>query len=105
MAIGPVTINGMIQRTQDVSVLKQQENSRSAVEQQQIQTHIKAQESRQLKQVNHAYDAEQQEERYDAKEKGKNEYKGQQKKKKQSQKSDTGRVVVKQESGSFDIKV
>ena len=82
MAVGPVTLNGMIPRTQDMGVLKQQEDSKPLVEQHNIQAHIKTQESRQLKQVNHADDADQHEKRYDAKEKGSNEYKSQQKKKK-----------------------
>lgn len=105
MAVGPVTLNGMIQRTQDVSTLKQQADSKPVVEQQQIQTQIKAQENRMSKQVNHADDTEEKEERYDAKEKGKNEYHGGQQKKKQQKKSDEGSVILKYTGGSFDMKV
>ena len=37
MSIRPVVLNGMIQRTQDVGNLKQQEDNRPIVEQQNIQ--------------------------------------------------------------------
>lgn len=105
MAVGPVTLNGVIQRTQDIGVLKQQEDSRPVVEQQHIQAHLKTQEQRQLKQVNHADDAKEHEKRYDAKEKGNNEYEGQRKKKKKSEEKSSGKVILKQESGHFDIKI
>lgn len=103
MAVGPVTLNGMIPRTQDVSALKQNEDNKPLVEQQNIQVQLKHQEDRQLKQVNHADDANQQKKKYDAKEKGSNEYHGQQKKKeKQDEKN---KVIYKQESGRFDMKI
>lgn len=104
MSVGPVTLNGMIQRTQDVGVVKQQEETKPFVDQQNIQTHIKTQEQRVLQQVNHAEDTENPEKRYDAKEKGSNEYEGRQKKK-QKKKENEGRIVSKQESRHFDIKI
>ena len=103
MAVGPVTLNGMIPRTQDVSALKQNEDNKPLVEQQNIQVQLKHQEDRQLKQVNHADDANQQKKKYDAKEKGSNEYHGQQKKKKKQ--DETNKVIYKQESGRFDMKI
>lgn len=103
MAVGPVTLNGMIPRTQDVSALKQNEDNKPLVEQQNIQVQLKYQEDRQLKQVNHADDANQQKKKYDAKEKGSNEYHGQQKKKKKQ--DEKNKVIYKQESGRFDMKI
>ncbi|MCI9427139.1 MAG: hypothetical protein HFI81_05210 [Eubacterium sp.] len=103
MAVGPVTLNGMIPRTQDVSALKQNEDNKPLVEQQNIQVQLKHQEDRQLKQVNHADDANQQKKKYDAKEKGSNEYHGQQKKKKKQ--DEKNKVIYKQESGRFDMKI
>lgn len=106
MAVGPVTLNGMIPRTQDIGVLKQQEDSKPFVEQHNIQAHIKTQENRQLKQVNHADDTEQHEKRYDAKEKGSNEYKGQQKKKKKPEENNAKNgAVYMPEGGRFDMKI
>ena len=55
--------------------------------------------------MNHANNAEEHEKRYDAKEKGSNEYEGQQKKKKKPEKKENGKVISKQESGHFDIKI
>ena len=70
MAVGPVMLNGVIQRTQDVSMLKQQEDSRPMVEQQQIK------------------------------------YEGRKKKKKAAPKEKGGdKVVLRQESGHFDMKI
>ena len=103
MAVGPVTLNGLIPRTQDVSTIKQHEDNKPFVQQQNIQAEMKTQENRQLKQVNHADDAEQHQKKYDAKEKGSNEYHGQQKKKKKQE--EKNKVIYKQESGRFDMKV
>lgn len=105
MAVGPVTLNGVIQRTQDVGMIRQQEDNKPFVEQQNILTHMKGQEQKQLKQVNHAEDSENYQKKYDAKEKGSNEYTGQGHKKKDSGKKQDGRVVPKQESSHFDIKI
>ena len=103
MAVGPVTLNGVIPRTQDFGTIKQQEDNKPVVEQHNIQTAMKTQEQRQLKQVNHADDADQHMKKYDAKEKGSNEYKGQQQKKKKKEEKD--KVVFKQGIGGFDMKI
>lgn len=105
MAVGPVTLNGVIQRTQDIGMLKQQEESKPFIDQQNIQAHLKTQEQKQLKQVNHADDVEEHEKRYDAKEKGSNEYEGQQGKKKKSSEKDGGKVIQNQNEVHFDIKI
>lgn len=105
MAIGPVTLNGIVPRTQDMSVIKQQEDNKPLVEQHNIQTEMKTHEERQLKQVNHADDASEHKKKYDAKEKGSNEYKGRQQKKKKSEEKQQNAVTQKQWSGSFDMKI
>ena len=105
MAVGQVTLNGMIPRTQDIGMLKQQEDSKPMIDQQNIQAHIKTQEHRQLKQVHQADDAEQHEKRYDAKEKGSNEYKGQQNKKKKQEEQKDNQASYTWEGGRFDMKI
>ena len=105
MAVGPVTLNGIVPRTQDMSVIKQQEDNKPLVEQQNIQTEMKTHEERQLKQVNHADDAGENKKKYDAKEKGSNEYQGRQKKKKKPDEKKQDTVTQKQWSGSFDMKI
>ena len=104
MAVGPATLNGLIPRTQDFSAIKQQEDNKPVIEQHNIQENLKLHEERQLKQVNHADDANQHQKKYDAKEKGSNEYQGNQKKRKKPEEKKDG-VVLKQASGRFDMKV
>lgn len=103
MSIRPVEVNGMIQRTQDVSTLKQNEDNKPMLQQQNIQTQFSKETIHHLKQVNHADDTENQQKRYDAKEKGSNEYVNQQKKKKEKKKD--GKVIVKSQVGGFDVKI
>ena len=103
MSIRPVEVNGMIQRTQDVSTLKQNEDNKPMLQQQNIQTQFSKETIHHLKQVNHADDTENQQKRYDAKEKGRNEYVNQQKKKKEKKKD--GKVIVKSQGGGFDVKI
>lgn len=105
MAVGPVTLNGVIQRTQDISAFKQQEDAKPMVEQQNIQAQMKMHEERQSKQVNHADNADEHQKKYDAKEKGNNEYKGQQKKKKKSEEKEKSKAVFQREGGRFDMKI
>lgn len=104
MSIRPVDFNGMIQRTQDVSTMKQNEDNKPVLEQQNIQTQFSKETVRHMQQVTHADDAENQQKRYDAKEKGSNEYVNQQKKKQKEKKKD-GKVMSKSASGGFDIKI
>lgn len=104
MSIRPIDFNGMIQRTQDVSTLKQNEDNKPVMEQQNIQSQFSKETIRHMQKVNHADDAENQQKRYDAKEKGSNEYVNHQKEKKKEKKKD-GKVIEKSMSGGFDIKI
>ncbi len=104
MSVRPVDFNGMIQRIQDVSTLKQNEDNKPVMQQQNIQTQFSKETIHHMQQVNHADDAEEHEKRYDAKEKGSNEYVKQQQKKKKEKKKE-GKVVLKSVSSGFDIKI
>lgn len=68
MSIRPVDFNGMIQRTQDVSTLKQNEDNRPVVEQQTIFSQEMKKVEQNLHQVVHAQEKENAGYRYDAKE-------------------------------------
>lgn len=111
MSIRPVVLNGMIQRTQDVGNLKQQEDSRPIVQQQNIEIQQQKQEDRLTHQVQQAEEKENEGYRYDAKEKGNNSYDGNNgKKKKQQKETDKeldkdGKVLLKSHGSSFDIKI
>lgn len=107
MSVGPVYMNGMIQRTQDVGNLKQQEDNKPIVQQYNIETRQKKQEDQLIHQVQQSQKKENEGFRYDAKEKGSNSYEGNRKKKKEQkeeQKSD-GVVLLKGHGGSFDVKI
>ena len=97
MSIRPVVLNGMIQRTQDVGNLKQQEDNRPIVEQQNIQIEQQKHEEKE----NDGY-------RYDAKEKGNNEYEGESgrhKKRREEEPENEGKVILKGQGSHFDIKI
>lgn len=105
MAVGPVTLNGVIPRSQDISTIKHQEDNKPVVEQHNIQTTMKTQGERQLKQVNHKDDAKDHKKKYDAKEKGSNEYRGQKGKKKKPEEQDEKKPDVRQQFSGFDMKI
>jgi hypothetical protein len=105
MTIRPIDLNGIIQRTQDVGNIKHQEDAKPLVDQQNIQSTVVKEENKLTKQVNHADDANQEDYRYDAKEKGNSEYHGNGGNKNKKKKEETGKVVVKNQSAGFDMKI
>jgi len=107
MTIRPVDLNGMIQRTNDVSTIKQQEDSKPIIDQQNIQSGIQKSQERKMKEIVHANDSEEPEYRYDAKEKGNGEYQGKNKKRKKQQdgEDESGQVKKKGISKGFDIRI
>ena len=107
MAISPILVSGMIQRTDDVGVVKQHQDAKPAIEQQNAMTQVekKTEEKRRL--VISKDDTNKTDTHADAREKGKNSYFF---RKKESTKNKTepeseGRVIKKTEGGSFDIKI
>ncbi|MCI8327509.1 MAG: hypothetical protein HFI37_07015 [Lachnospiraceae bacterium] len=103
MTIRPVDF-ATIQRTDDVGMMKHQQDAKPTVEQQNIQVEIRKQEFQQASQVRHADDAENNSDHFDAREEGKNKYSKNGAKKKKGVKSD-GKVMQKSTQGGFDIKV
>ncbi len=105
MTIRPVILNGVIQRTDDIGQLKQHEDAKPFVDQQNIQMQVKREEQHNLKQVNRTEDSQFMDERFDAKEEGKNSYHGNHSKRKKKAKTPDGKVRSKNQPGSFDIKI
>ena len=106
MTIRPIVLNGTIQRTQDVGNLKQQEDAKPHVDQQNIQSTMAKQEQRLSSQVIETKKSEQEEFRYDAKEKGSSAYKKNNgKKKKKEWECCVVAVIVKGATSGFDIKI
>ena len=69
MTIRPVVLNGMIQRTQDLGNIKQQEDNKPVVQQQNISIQHEKREDQLAHQVQQTDQKENQGYRYDAKEK------------------------------------
>lgn len=105
MSIRPVDFNGMIQRTQDVSTLKQNEDNRPVVEQQTIFSQEMKKVEQNLHQVVHAREKENAGYRYDAKEKGNGHYEKEERKKKDKKQQKADNVYLKGQTFGFDIKV
>ena len=132
MSIRPVDMNGVIQRTQDVGTLKQHQDMKPMVDQQNIQIEVQREEYRQSEQVTRKDDSQMEEHRFDAKEEGKGQYQRQGRStgvsdtkrrskgacgrgfgaralwicrinRKKKQKED--RVVIKGAIGGFDVKI
>lgn len=104
MAIGPIELTGMVTRSQDISLYKQNEDNKPMVDQSNIQVNVQKKADEQTKQVRNADNADFHEYRYDAKEKGNGAYQDNRKKGKKDNKKEDGKVVVKQSSG-FDMKI
>ena len=106
MAVRPVEISGMIQRTDDIGLLKQQQDSRPMVEQHQLQSVIVKREDNLRHQVLTPNESAKSDTHADAREEGKNAYVSKRKiKKKKSEDAPVNRVIKKNAGGSFDMKV
>lgn len=107
MSIRPVEFHGVVQRSQDVSALKQNEDNRPMLQQQNVQTQFAKETMRHMHQVNQANDSDNPEQKFDAREKGSNEYENlRDKKKKKKEKEDNSRKAsTKARPGGFDMKV
>jgi hypothetical protein len=105
MSIRPVDLSGMIQRTQDIGNIKHAEDSRPVADQYNIEVRQEKQESDLSHKVQEQKDN--QEFRYDAREKGNNSYSGNGKKKKKHGQpdEDEGSVHIKERRTSFDVKI
>lgn len=104
MAISPLVFNGSVTRMQDVSTMKHNEDMKGMVDQTNFQTTFNKQIDNKLNQVHRSDDTENHQKKFDAKEKGDNEYKGDGGKKRKENAGPDGKVVPKAYSG-FDMKV
>lgn len=105
MAIGSVSLQGQITRAQDFSTIKQNEDNKVNVDQGNFQNHFQKEVKQNLSRVHESDNADNQNKKFDAKEKGKNEYSGDGGKKRKEQeerKSMAARPGIK---GGFDIKI
>ena len=105
MAISPLLSSGMIQRTDDVGMLKLQQDNRPLVEQQSAQGQMVKKADEFSHQVVTPADSNKADTHADAREEGKNKFFSQKKSEKKQIKKQEDKVVKKYTSGGFDMKV
>lgn len=107
MSVRPVDFNGMMQNQQNVSNVKQQEDQRPILHQQQAFVNVTKHEEASARQVTNKDELNEEEYRFDARDGSKNGYYHQRdnKKDKKKEKMDDGHVRIKGMSGGFDMTV
>lgn len=105
MAISPLLMSGVVQRADDISMIKNQQDSRPVVEQQNVQTQMTKKVDAKRHQVVTAEDSDKTDTHADAREKGKNSYFFHKKAKGNKEEQTSENHVVKKSMGGFDIKV
>lgn len=101
--ISPLENNGIISRTQDISILKQNEDARSDLTHMQTQSTMENRQDQYVHTVHTADNTDAPDTHHDAREEGKNKYYGRQGSKKKKQTVED-RVIAKSLHG-FDIKI
>lgn len=103
MAIGFVEMQGQITRAQDYTTLKHNDDTKGMVEQANFGQQMTKQVEKQVKRVNKGEQPEYHERKFDAKDKGSNEYRGDGgKNRKGLKKESDGKVLLKGVS-TFDV--
>ncbi|MEY8515379.1 hypothetical protein AALC25_00355 [Lachnospiraceae bacterium 29-84] len=106
MSIRPVEFSGVVQRSQDMSAVKQNEDNKPMLQQHNVQTHFSKETQHHMQQVNHAHDSDNPKKKFDAKEKGSNEYESRRKKKKKAAGKESSETVTPRATfGGFDMKI
>ncbi len=101
MAIGFVEMQGQITRAQDFTTIKHNEDNKVAVEQSNFGQQMTKQIDRQSHRVNEGKQPDYHNRKFDAKDKGSNEYHGDGGKNRKEAKDKDGKVLLKR--GSIDI--
>ena len=103
MAIGQIELQGQISRAQDFTTIKHNEDTRPAVEQAHVSNQFAKIVEEHVTKVNRGAQSEFQNKKFDAKDKGSNEYDGDggQNRKKEKKEAD-GKVLIKG-VGNFDF--
>ncbi len=106
MVVRPVEMQGMVQRSQDITPIKQNQDNKPIVEQNNIYNTQQKQLHQKQENVIKKEDVDYHQEKYDAKEKGKNEYTGGKKQQKKNDNPDElGTVTLKKKKSGFDMSI
>ncbi len=103
MAMGVGEISGVV-RAQDYTTIKQNEDSKVAVQQNNLVHNMQREAENKTKQVNESDNADWQQKKFDAKDKGNGNYAGDGGSARKNKPETDGKVIVKGRS-SFDIKI
>lgn len=104
MAIGQVELNSAMTRIQDFTTIKHNEDQRGMVQQNQIQQQFSKQLDTHIRHVAKSEQSEYQNKKFDAKEKGSNQYSGDGGKHRKKDQSSDGKYFKRSETG-FDVKI
>lgn len=104
MAIGQIDLNNAMTRIQDFTTQKHHEDTRGLVEQNQLQGQFKKELTTSMRQVVKSEETEYQNKKFDAKDKGSNQYSGDGGKGRKGKQLSKGRMIPKSEGG-FDVKI
>ncbi|MCM1159974.1 MAG: hypothetical protein NC412_02015 [Roseburia sp.] len=106
MAITPIMFNATVQRTQDFTTMKQNEDNKGAVDQSNFQMKMEKEFKLQLSNVRTADNAEKKGDNSDAKEKGNGSYAGDGGRRRPGQKEINQKdKVLKKDGGHFDMSI
>ena len=103
MSIRPVDFNGMLQRTDDVGMVKVREDHKPLQDQQNIQVQVEHRQEQTLHQVVTSGNSSQTKNQTDARQEGRNKYFASSGKKKRADAE--GKVVRKEQGGRFDLTI
>lgn len=103
MSLRPVEMSGLIQRTQDITPIKQNQDNKPLTDQNNFQVQFHKEIDHNSKQVTTADNTENTKGKFDAKEKGNGEYFDQKKGKSRKEKVEQ-KVIVKGKQG-FDVRI
>ena len=104
MAISPLVTHGTIARAQDFTTIKQNEDQKGLIDQSNFQQQFKKEINERPHQVNKQDNAGFQNRKFDAKDKGDNQYSGDGGRNRKKSEEEPGKVIIKGRS-SFDMKI
>ncbi len=104
MGLGPMEVSGIMSRVQDFAIMKQNEDMKGHIDQTNYASQFQREVNDRANTVRSTQETLNEQKKFDAREKGSNEYYGDGGKRRNGEKRD-GKVVIKGASGGFDIRI
>lgn len=105
MTIGPVQLNAVISRSDDIGLLKKFEDSKPVTDQQNIQVQVDKREDNLAHHVTRPNEASKLANNQDAKDEGNGMYFASENKRERKEKKNTDKIIKKHSTSMFDIKI